>query len=605
MRITLSHSKRVIGIAIVGLLLASCSRTEKPQVETPAEPLAMAQEAPPVVETPPVVEPAAAPAPKSAAKSAAKPADPEAEAAAAAARAEAAEKAAADKAAAEKLAAEKAAAAKAEAEKSAAERAAAEAARLAADKEAAAKAAEEARIKALSQAEKDRLAALEVPEPVVAVNGGLFAKATSVPLEVALKEAVIYYTLDGSEPSATNGRRYTGPIQITASSVLKARAVVPGGKSSRSVVAAFTIGEVCVAPGGSGDGRREAPFGNLASAIAKARSLGIGTVKLAAGSIDGPLEMTDFSLVVVGGWKEDFSAPAAARTVVVARAAGKTSKVAPSYAFKASGSGVNGTARIERVEFRGAEGSYSSGIFVTNGAQPEFVDCASYAGFASYGYGAVVSAGAAPKFRSSRLDGGEAASSFGLSVEKGGAIVEGSMLLAGSGTVGGYGLSGTEANVTVTSSVIAGNAANVSYGVAFYNSKESTLSNCTIVGGTGKDVSGVFLSVSAPTIEYCVISASGTSKSYGVNANYGEAAPSKLVGNVFLGSSGGLYWDAGKRLAYSSLDASGAIVGSDGSPAMRNACASNKKGAFALGPAPRYDIPAGAAGEAGARLTSR
>ena len=493
----------------------------------------------------------------------------------------------------------------ADAEGLAAERAAVDAAKAEAANEAAAKAAEEARLKSMSKAESDRLAALEVPDPVFKVSSGVYAKATAVPIEVALKEAVIYYTLDGSEPSAAAGRRYDGPVQVSASSVLKARGVVPGGKSSKAVAASFTIGEVCVAPGGSGDGRRDAPFGNLAGAIAKARSLGIGTVKLAAGTIDGPLEILDAPLAVVGGWKADFSGPAGAMTVVRAKAAGKTSKVAPSYAFKASGAGVDGKARIERIEFRGTEGSYSSGIFVTNGATPIFVDCASYAGFASYGYGAVVSAGASPTFRSSRLDGGEAATSFGISLEKASATVESSLLLAGSGSVAGYGLVGTEANVTVTSSVIAGNAANVSYGVAFYNSKESTLKNCTIVGGTGKDVSGVFLSVSAPTVEDCVIYAAGSSKSYGVNANYGEASPSKLVGNVFLGSAGGLYWDASKRLAYSDLDAAGAVVDANGAPAMRNPNSGNKTAGFALGAAPRYEIPAGAAGQAGARLTSR
>jgi hypothetical protein len=66
--------------------------------------------------------------------------------------------------------------------------------------------------------------------------------------------------------------------------VLKVRAFIPGGKSSAVVKAEYTIGEVCAAPGGMGDGSRGAPFGSVAAAVQKAISLGIGTVKLASGS---------------------------------------------------------------------------------------------------------------------------------------------------------------------------------------------------------------------------------------------------------------------------------------------------------------------------------
>lgn len=452
-----------------------------------------------------------------------------------------------------------------------------------------------AKVEAAAAAEAARIAALNVPDPVIKTKGGIFAGPVQAALEpFPVKEAVVAYTLDGSEPSAQNGLKYDAPFTISSSAVLRVRAFVIGGKSSGIVSAEYGIGEICAAPGGTGDGRRGSPLGAASAAIAKAVSLGMKTVKLASGTFDESLDLTSAGVLVSGGWKSDFSAIGGARTVIRGKASGSSSKKAPAAALRISGKAADSTLRLERLELRGGDSSYSAGILVTDGASPRFVDCASYGGSGSYGYGAVVTGGSSPDFRSCNLDGGEAATSYGLSADGATAAIASSFLRAGTGTVGGYGVVATDARVSVASSVIAGNVANVSYGAAFYNSKGSSLENCTIVGGSGKDVSGVFISSSDPSIENCIVTAEGSGKSYGIAANYGESAPSRLAGNQFVGCSGGVYWDAGAKIAYASFDAAGRLVSQSGAIPPKPKGEGNAKGSFSLGSAPDYETPGGA-----------
>jgi hypothetical protein len=259
-----------------------------------------------------------------------------------------------------------------------------------------------------------------------------------------------------------------------------------------------------------------------------------------------------------------------------------------------TGAAADSKLLVERIEFRGGEASYSAGILVDNKASPEFVDCAAYGGFGSYGYGAVALGDSAPVFRMSRLDGGEGATSYGLSVDTAQATLVACFALAGTGTVGGYGVATTAGRVIASSSVLAGNAANVSYGAAFYNSKDSRLENCTVVGGNGKDVTGVFISASNPSIENCIISAAGSGKSFGITANFGESAPSKLSGTVFLGAAGGLYSDVGSKTVYAALDGTGRLKGADGKTPAKPQGDGNVKGTFTLGSSPGFETPASA-----------
>jgi len=496
---------------------------------------------------------------------------------------------AAVKAEADKVAAANAEAARVEAARVEAARVAA--AKVEADRVAAAKV-EAARIEA-AKAEVQRLATMDVAEPRVVTAGGVSAGPVSVTIALSQKEALASFTTDGSEPSATNGKRYEAPFTVTESTVVRVRAFIPGGKSSAVIKAEYTIGEVCGAPGGSGDGRRGAPLGSVAAAVQKAISLGIGTVKLSSGSFTESLTVSS-PLRISGGWNADFTVQGLSRTKISGKAGSAATKKAPAAALVVTGATADAKLVFERMEFRGGEASYSAGILVDNKAAPEFVDCAAYGGFGSYGYGAVALGDSAPVFYACRLDGGEGATSYGLSVDSARAILTATFALAGTGTVGGYGLATTAGSVIASSCVLAGNAANVSYGAAFYNSKESRLENCTVVGGSGKDVSGVFISASNPSIENCIISASGSGKSFGITANYGESAPSRLAGTVFLGAAGGLYSDVGSKTVYAALDGTGRLKGADGKSPSKPQGDGNSKGLFTLGNAPGFETPASA-----------
>ncbi len=490
--------------------------------------------------------------------------------------------------------------AQAAAEAQAAEAAAAEAAKAAQ----AGAMTEEEKAVAEKRAEAERIAAIDVPSPVLSGPAqGVYAAGVTVSASVSLAEARLVYTLDGSVPAPGKGKDYTGPVAIPTSAVLRVAAYVPGGKTSRAVSAEYTIGEVCAASGASGDGRRGAPMGDLAAALQKAVSLGLPVVKLASGSTFQASLDISAPVTLSGGWNRDFSARTGSHSVVVGREFDGTTKKAPGYALRISGAKATSAVRIERVEFRGGPASYSAGLVVSDGAAPSIVDCRASGGDGSYSYGVAVLSGAAPSFRSCRLSGGEGATSYGLSVDSARATVASSFLLAGKGAVGGYGLSATDAVVKASSSVLAGNASNVSYAAAFYNCKESSLQSCSVIGGSGKESAGVFISASNPAIENCVIGAYGTVKSYGVMDNYGDSAPSRLSSVVFIGCSGGLYYDADTKLAYATVSASGSLVAPDGTSPAKPKAVSCAVADFTLSPADDYATPATAAMPAGKSLS--
>ncbi len=81
---------------------------------------------------------------------------------------------------------------------------------------------------------------ITVATPVFSPNGGEFLQATTVSISCATTGAIIYYTTDGSTPTATHGTRYTGPITISETTTLKAIAV-KDGVSSTVTTATFTI----------------------------------------------------------------------------------------------------------------------------------------------------------------------------------------------------------------------------------------------------------------------------------------------------------------------------------------------------------------------------
>ncbi len=80
-----------------------------------------------------------------------------------------------------------------------------------------------------------------VAQPTIDLKGGQYEGAQTVTITCATEGAKIYYTLDGSTPSATNGTLYTGPITLKNSCVLKAVGVLEGQEDSKPTSRTYNI----------------------------------------------------------------------------------------------------------------------------------------------------------------------------------------------------------------------------------------------------------------------------------------------------------------------------------------------------------------------------
>lgn len=67
-----------------------------------------------------------------------------------------------------------------------------------------------------------------------------FDESTSVTITCATSGASIYYTTDGSTPSASNGTLYSSAITLTATTTVKAKAILSGYNASETVSYRFT-----------------------------------------------------------------------------------------------------------------------------------------------------------------------------------------------------------------------------------------------------------------------------------------------------------------------------------------------------------------------------
>jgi hypothetical protein len=76
--------------------------------------------------------------------------------------------------------------------------------------------------------------------PVINPAGGSFVDGVSVSISTATSGASIYYTLDGSTPTA-GSTRYTGPFVLNASATVKAKGMLTGYNDSAVASANFTI----------------------------------------------------------------------------------------------------------------------------------------------------------------------------------------------------------------------------------------------------------------------------------------------------------------------------------------------------------------------------
>ena len=79
-----------------------------------------------------------------------------------------------------------------------------------------------------------------VAAPVASVKGGFYTEAQSVKLTCATENAVIYYTLDGTDPDATKTQYAGTAIAIDKTTTLKAIAILDG-ESSSVLTATYTF----------------------------------------------------------------------------------------------------------------------------------------------------------------------------------------------------------------------------------------------------------------------------------------------------------------------------------------------------------------------------
>lgn len=84
----------------------------------------------------------------------------------------------------------------------------------------------------------------KVSNPVISStntdSSGNFSGSTNVTISCSTSGASVYYTLDGSTPSATNGTKYSSPFTVTSTVTVKAVALKQGAYSSAVVTQKFT-----------------------------------------------------------------------------------------------------------------------------------------------------------------------------------------------------------------------------------------------------------------------------------------------------------------------------------------------------------------------------
>ena len=88
-----------------------------------------------------------------------------------------------------------------------------------------------------------------LPPPIANPSRGFFQQAFEVELTTELENAELYYTLDGSEPTAESGILYEQPIPINTTSVLRAMVSLPDNLSSPSTTHTYLfLDDVLVQP---------------------------------------------------------------------------------------------------------------------------------------------------------------------------------------------------------------------------------------------------------------------------------------------------------------------------------------------------------------------
>ena len=81
----------------------------------------------------------------------------------------------------------------------------------------------------------------QVAIPVASVQGGTYGESQSVELTCATTGASIYYTTNGTTPSADNGTLYSGEITVATSCAVRAIGVKSGSVSSEVMTEEYII----------------------------------------------------------------------------------------------------------------------------------------------------------------------------------------------------------------------------------------------------------------------------------------------------------------------------------------------------------------------------
>ena len=120
-------------------------------------------------------------------------------------------------------------------------------------------------------------------------DNGIFIGKDTVTLTTKTDGALIYYTLDGTEPSASNGTPYSGPFEITASAynqqvTVKAIAIKSGMDDSNVASHTFTCGKPTAPTFGVNWNGKDTTYYNPMfiypkSALAERRAYGVENVK--------------------------------------------------------------------------------------------------------------------------------------------------------------------------------------------------------------------------------------------------------------------------------------------------------------------------------------
>lgn len=82
--------------------------------------------------------------------------------------------------------------------------------------------------------------------PVLSPAGGIFNAAVEVSIATADPDATIYYTTNGTLPSANNGQQYQGPFTVSLTQYVRAVAISPGKMKSETVAETYAMANAAV-----------------------------------------------------------------------------------------------------------------------------------------------------------------------------------------------------------------------------------------------------------------------------------------------------------------------------------------------------------------------